>query len=169
MFKITSGVRPDRPFEAQELGLADPIWNMTVKCWQQDPARRPTITAVVGLLREWSVISFFAQPMYRDASRSYTLRTANRPLSTLPLSQLTGGANGTTVHVIALPTPTDEESSPIQSSMQHSSHSSFQIHEISTAKAKGAILSPYPLFSEPLSDVPRPDRFSDSGNFDGVF
>ena len=53
--KIMGGERPARPQEAQGLGLTDLIWNMTLRCWRQDPAYRPTATEVVGLLREWSV------------------------------------------------------------------------------------------------------------------
>ena len=50
--KIISGERPVRPQEAQELGLTDSMWDMTVRCWHQDPAQRPTMTEVVGFLRE---------------------------------------------------------------------------------------------------------------------
>ena len=54
---IMSGERPSRPQGAQELGLVDSVWDMTLRCWQQDPASRPTITEVVGLLRQQSVFS----------------------------------------------------------------------------------------------------------------
>ena len=47
------GHRPARPEEAQELGLTNSVWDMTVRCWHQDPARRPTMAQVVRLLREW--------------------------------------------------------------------------------------------------------------------
>jgi len=60
--KIMSGERPARPQEAQELGLTDSVWDMTLKCWRQDPADRPTVTGVVELLREWSVFSLFMKP-----------------------------------------------------------------------------------------------------------
>jgi len=50
------GERPARP-QAQELGLADSLWDMTVHCWHQDPAQRPTMTEVVGLIRELLVAS----------------------------------------------------------------------------------------------------------------
>ena len=50
--KIMDGERPDRP---QEPGLTDSIWDMTCACWCQDPARRPAMTKVVGILREWPV------------------------------------------------------------------------------------------------------------------
>ena len=46
------GKRPDRPQEAQKLGLTDSMWDMTVRCWHQDSAQRPTMPEVVVLLRE---------------------------------------------------------------------------------------------------------------------
>ncbi|KAF9779332.1 kinase-like domain-containing protein [Thelephora terrestris] len=47
--KVMDGERPERP---QDPGLTDSLWNMTRDCWQQDPAHRPAITKVVGILRE---------------------------------------------------------------------------------------------------------------------
>ncbi|KAF9789636.1 kinase-like domain-containing protein [Thelephora terrestris] len=49
--KIIAGERPDRP---QEPGLTDIIWDMTLRSWTQDPAHRPTMASVVGILRECS-------------------------------------------------------------------------------------------------------------------
>ena len=51
------GDRPARPQEAQEQGLTDSVWDMTVHCWHQDPPQRPTMTEVVRLVREWPVFS----------------------------------------------------------------------------------------------------------------
>jgi len=62
ILKITNGERPARPSEAYELGLTDSLWNMTLRCWGQDPAHRPKVTEVVGLLREWSVFSLSIGP-----------------------------------------------------------------------------------------------------------
>jgi len=62
ILKITGGEWPARPQEAQELGLTDSVWNMTHRCWHQDPACRPTMTEVVGLLREWPVFSLSMEP-----------------------------------------------------------------------------------------------------------
>ena len=50
------GERPDRP---QGPGLTDSVWDMTRACWRHDPARRPTVSKVVGILREWPVSFFF--------------------------------------------------------------------------------------------------------------
>jgi hypothetical protein len=43
---------PDRP---QEKNLTDPVWEMTVQCWQHEPDRRPKMTEVVATLRQWQV------------------------------------------------------------------------------------------------------------------
>ena len=51
--KIMDGERPARPQEARELGLTDSVWDVTVRCWQQDPTHRPAMTEVVESLREW--------------------------------------------------------------------------------------------------------------------
>ena len=59
---IMDGKRPARPREAQKLGLTDRVWNMMLKCWKRDPAHRPTVMEVVGLLREWSVFSLSMEP-----------------------------------------------------------------------------------------------------------
>ena len=55
--KIIDGERPPRPQEAQGLGLTGSVWDLTVRCWDQDPVWRPTATEVVRPLREWLVIS----------------------------------------------------------------------------------------------------------------
>ena len=60
------GERPDRPQEAQELGLTDSMWEMTVRCWHQDPAQRPTMTEVIELLRELLVSSLSTETDLND-------------------------------------------------------------------------------------------------------
>ena len=62
---ISDGVRPNRPQEAEKLGLTDSLWEMTCRCWHQDPARRPNITEVAAFLREWSASSFFMETSLR--------------------------------------------------------------------------------------------------------
>ena len=54
---IINGERPARPQEAQELGLVDSVWDMTLSCWQKDPSNRPTAAGVVEFLREWLAVS----------------------------------------------------------------------------------------------------------------
>ena len=56
------GGQPARPQGARELGLTDSIWDMTVRCWHQDPAQRPTMTGVVRLLRESHLSSLSVPP-----------------------------------------------------------------------------------------------------------
>jgi len=55
--KIINGGRPARPQETQGLGLTDSVWEMTVRCWHQDPVERPMMMEVVRLARKWSVFS----------------------------------------------------------------------------------------------------------------
>ena len=69
--KIVDGERPARPQEAQELGLTDSMWDMTVRCWHQDPAQRPTMTEVVELLRELLVSSLSIEADLRDFLQAY--------------------------------------------------------------------------------------------------
>ena len=53
ILKITNGERPTRPMGVHDLGLTDSVWDMTLRCWAQYPAHRPTVTEVVGILRKW--------------------------------------------------------------------------------------------------------------------
>ena len=64
--KILAGKRPARPGKARELGLTDWVWDITVRCWRQDPAQRPTMREVVRLLREWPVFSLSPWNRHRD-------------------------------------------------------------------------------------------------------
>ena len=64
--KIMDGGRPARPQEAQGLGLTGSVWDMTVRCWHQDPVQRPTMTEVVRLTREWPVFSLFLKNQHHD-------------------------------------------------------------------------------------------------------
>ena len=50
--KIKDGTRPDLPQRAEEQGLTNSLWDMTLRCFHQDPAQQPNMTEVVGLLRE---------------------------------------------------------------------------------------------------------------------
>ena len=46
------GERPDRPHEQD---LTDPVWDTTVRCWQEDPVLRPRMKEVAAILREWCI------------------------------------------------------------------------------------------------------------------
>jgi len=81
MLKIMEGERPIRPRGTQELGLVDPLWGMTINCWQHDPAHRPTTARVVEFLREWSVFlsphrNYISTP---PIATLYVLRTSVYP------------------------------------------------------------------------------------------
>ena len=69
--KVMGGKRPARPQEGQELGLTDSMWDMTVRCWHQDPAQRPMMTEVVGLLRELLVSSLSIEADLNDLLQAY--------------------------------------------------------------------------------------------------
>ena len=48
---------PGRP---QRQDLTDPVWDMTVRCWEHEPDHRPKTMEVVATLREWQVFSSLA-------------------------------------------------------------------------------------------------------------
>ena len=56
--QISRGSRPERPRNAEDIGLTPEIWRFFERCWDHDPLRRPTIEEVVmkyeGLLEEQS-------------------------------------------------------------------------------------------------------------------
>ena len=53
------GERPDRP---QEPDLNDLVWDMTKRCWQEDPVLRPRMERVVATLDEGQVsLSLYVQ------------------------------------------------------------------------------------------------------------
>ena len=51
----------DNKWLARPWGLADSAWDITDRCWCQDPAQWPTMTEVVQLLCEWPVFSLSHQ------------------------------------------------------------------------------------------------------------
>ena len=52
---ISQGIRPSKPSNAREIGLTDPIWRLTCKCWNQDPSKRPNVEKVVRKLENAAV------------------------------------------------------------------------------------------------------------------
>ena len=61
-----NGYQQDRPQGVQELGLTDSLWEMTLRCLHQDPAQRPNMKDVVGLLREMVVSSLSMEADLRN-------------------------------------------------------------------------------------------------------
>jgi len=43
---VIAGERPSRPAVSPEFGLSDKLWGMMENCWDQQPAKRPTMTDV---------------------------------------------------------------------------------------------------------------------------
>ena len=145
--KIMGGERPARPPGAQELGLTDSVWNMTCKCWRQDPARRPTVTEVVGLLREWFSLSM--EPTSRHTPRSYKQRTVNTPSSNLAPRPLVKNADVTADHALISKMPSNGNPAPTKPSgtPQRSDQTNVQTHKPSS-DISPVLGSP----CEPLSD-----------------
>ena len=50
VLRVLRGGRPERPRNAQAVGLTDEMWKLLQRCWQQDPDKRPTMEEVV---RRW--------------------------------------------------------------------------------------------------------------------
>ena len=48
--RISRGERPERPQDAESIGLTAQVWRLFERCWDQCPARRPTMGEV---LRTW--------------------------------------------------------------------------------------------------------------------
>ena len=45
--RVLMGTRPENPSGAGEVGLTDSMWELICRCWEQNPARRPTMKEVV--------------------------------------------------------------------------------------------------------------------------
>ena len=52
--------------KGHKLGLTDSLWDMTLRCLHRDPAQRPNMMAVVGLLCEMVVSSLSMEAALRD-------------------------------------------------------------------------------------------------------
>ena len=64
--KISNGTRPDPPQGAQEWGLPDSLWEMTLRCLHTDPAQQPNMTEVIGLLHGLLMSSLSMEADLRD-------------------------------------------------------------------------------------------------------
>ena len=47
---VLKGERPEKPRNAQQIGLTGEMWELLESCWHQDPEKRPTMEEVV---RRW--------------------------------------------------------------------------------------------------------------------
>ena len=54
ILKVTKGERPPKPITAEELGLTSAVWELTKRCWQKSPAKRPGTAEVLAYLESMS-------------------------------------------------------------------------------------------------------------------
>jgi hypothetical protein len=52
LFKVTMGIRPERPVKAAALGLSDLVWSLMEDCWQHKWEQRPKVLFVLQRLEE---------------------------------------------------------------------------------------------------------------------
>jgi len=67
--QISEGIRPERPQDAQDVGLTPKMWGLLEGCWSQDPARRPTIEEVVRACENFLEIDKCTQRISSDLKR----------------------------------------------------------------------------------------------------
>ena len=51
---VQKGGRPRKPVNAESLGLSDPLWQLTRKCWSEPPSTRPTAQQLLHCLEDAS-------------------------------------------------------------------------------------------------------------------
>ena len=51
MCYIIEGMRPSEPKFNITRGYTEELWEMTTRCWKQDPAERSTVDEVLGAVR----------------------------------------------------------------------------------------------------------------------
>lgn len=47
-YYVSSGVRPEKPANAEAIGISDSLWKLIQKCWDGERTRRPQIQEVVA-------------------------------------------------------------------------------------------------------------------------
>jgi len=139
---------------------------MTLKCWEQDPADRPTVTEVVKLLREWSVLSLSIEPTSLHGCCSYRLRTVNPSPSNLTPGSPVENTNTAASHATISQAPVNGKPTPTRSSgtPQRSAYTDFQTHE--TSAELSTVLN---SSRELLSDKPQTPSGSANSNGDHLF
>jgi hypothetical protein len=144
------GERPPYPRGTEGLGFVGPIWSMTVDCWQDEPARRPTMAAVVEFLREWSAISLNRVRVLTDTSValpspcSYTTHTVDPSLSTLTPWKSSGIAADTSIYGVISPVLTDTSPTTSTGTSYNSGHSFPPIQEHSVTQSPTSPQPPFP-------------------------
>ena len=46
-YHVSSGFRPEKPADAEAIGISDSLWKLIQKCWDGEKARRPQVQEVV--------------------------------------------------------------------------------------------------------------------------
>jgi hypothetical protein len=49
---IIEGVRPEKPKDAEAIGLSAALWELVQACWSEDRTRRPRIRVIVDIVRD---------------------------------------------------------------------------------------------------------------------
>lgn len=49
---VLRGGRPDKPTDAEDIGISDRLWNLMQRCWDNDKTRRPLIKEVTDTIRK---------------------------------------------------------------------------------------------------------------------
>jgi serine/threonine protein kinase len=69
---ISNGRRPGLPDNAGDVGLTPPVWELLRRCWNQNPAQRPTMLNVVRscetLLRDNQYVKTIVNDLVTDAN-----------------------------------------------------------------------------------------------------
>ena len=47
-FLVENGGRPDKPVNAEDIGISDPLWELVRSCWDGDKMRRPPIQEIAA-------------------------------------------------------------------------------------------------------------------------
>jgi hypothetical protein len=47
---VLRGVRPDKPTNAEDIGISDRLWELMQRCWDGDKTQRPLIKEVVEVV-----------------------------------------------------------------------------------------------------------------------
>ena len=48
VYHVSNGLRPEKPENAEAIGISDPLWGLIQKCWDGERTRRPQIQVVVA-------------------------------------------------------------------------------------------------------------------------
>jgi hypothetical protein len=49
-YRISCGLRPEKPANAEAIGVSDSLWSLIQKCWDDEKTRRPQIQEVMATL-----------------------------------------------------------------------------------------------------------------------